>query len=154
MLKTNCRSNRSGEGGLAIVVILVLMIGAAAWWLFSTKSTAEKEGKEFVNEAVQHLAVQHDLAFLESKLGPNAKMELSPPLQKNLMGTLTQLGVPEQPIAVEGKIEFESQFFQPHGLFIAQLNYPGRPGKLELEVSHPVGRWQLDAVRFALASGR
>jgi hypothetical protein len=154
MLKMNCRSNRSGEGGLAVVIILVLILGAGAWWLFSTKSTAEKEGRQFVDEAVQHLAVQHDLGFLESRLSPNAKMELTPPLQKNLMATLTQMGVPAQPIAVDGKIQFESQFFQPHGLFTAKLNYPGRPGTLEVEVSHPVGRWQLDAVRFALTSAR
>jgi hypothetical protein len=130
------------------------LIGGVAWWLFSTKSAAEKEGRQFVDEAVQHLAVQHDLAFLESRLSPNAKMELTPPLQKNLMATLTQMGVPGQPIPVDGKIQFESQFFQPHGLFTAQLNYPGRPGRMELEVSHPVGRWQLDAVRFNLTSPR
>ena len=65
MLKLNCRSNRSGEGGLPIIIIIVLLAGGVFWWLFSTKATAEKEGREFANEAVQRLAVQHDLAFLE-----------------------------------------------------------------------------------------
>lgn len=152
MFKVNCRSNRSGEG-LVIVIIIVVLIGAGAWWLFSTKHTAEKEAREFANEAIQRLAVQHDLIFLESRLGPNAKMDLSPPNQRNLIETLTQLGVPAQ-IQVDGQVTFESQFFEPRGFFTAHLNYPARPGVLEIAVSHPVGRWQLDSVRFALSQGR
>jgi hypothetical protein len=154
MLKLNCRSNRSGEGGLPIIIIIVLLAGGVFWWLFSTKATAEKEGREFANEAVQRLAVQHDLTFLESHLSPSAKMDLTPPLQKNLIESLTQLGVPAQPIRVAGAITFESQFFDPHGSFTAQLNYPGRPGTLEIAISHPAGMWKFDSVRFALSQPR
>jgi hypothetical protein len=154
MLTLNCRSKRSGEGGLPILIIIVLLVGGAFWWLFATKNNAEKEGREFANEAVQRITVQHDLAFLESRLSPNAKMELTPPLQKNLIETLTQLGVPAQPIKVDGTIAFESQFFEPHGLFTARLNYPGRPGTLEITISHPAGMWKFDSVRFALTQAR
>lgn len=154
MLKNNCRSKRAGEGGLPILIIIVLIIGGGFWWLFSTRATAAKEGREFANDAVQRLAVQHDLIFLESHLSPNAKMDLTPPLQKNLIETLTQLGVPAQPIKVDGNITFESQFFDPKGLFTAQLNYPGRPGTLEISISHPAGMWKFDSVRFALSQAR
>jgi hypothetical protein len=154
MLKHNCRSKRAGEGGLPILIIIVLIIGGGFWWLFSTRSTAEKDGRAFADEAVQRLVVQHDLAFLESHLSPNAKMDLTPPLQKNLIETLTQLGVPVQPIKVDGKITFESQFFDPKGLFTAQLNYPGRPGTLEIAISHPAGMWKFDSVRFSLSQAR
>lgn len=154
MLKLNCRSKRAGEGALPILIIIVLLIGGAFWWLFSTKATAEKEGREFANEAMQRLAVQHDLAFLESRMSPQAKVEMPPSGQKNLIETLTQLGVPAQPIPVEGKIVFESQFFEPHGSFTAQLNYPARPGKLEIAISHPAGMWKFDSVRFTLSQAR
>lgn len=139
---------------MPILIIIVLLIGGAFWWLFSTKSEAAKEGREFANEAVQRLAVQHDITFLEAHLSPAAKMDMTPPLQKNLIETLTQLGVPAQPIPVDGQIVFESQFFEPHGSFTAQLNYPGRPGKLEFSISHPAGMWKLDNVRFGLSQAR
>ena len=154
MFKLNCRSKTSGEGGLPILIIIVLLIGGGFWWLFSTKATAEKEGREFANEAVQRLAVQHDLAFLESHLSPAAKMDLTPPLQKNLIDTFTQLGSPAQPIKVDGSITFDSHFFDPHGSFTAQLNYPGRPGTLEISISHPAGMWKFDSVRFSLSQAR
>lgn len=152
--KTNCRSRKSGEGGLAIIIIVVLLIGGGFWWLFSAKSTAEKESRAFLNEAVQRLAVQHNLEFLTSRMGPAAKVEFPPSHQRNLIETLTQLGVPAQPIKIDGKLLYDSYFFKPHGLFTAQLNYPGRPGTLEMEISHPVGRWQFDAVRLGLERPR
>jgi hypothetical protein len=152
-LKLKSCSNASGEG-LAIVIIVVALIGLGAWWLFSTKHTAEKEGLEFANEAVQRLTVRHELAFLESRLGPNAKLELSPPLQRNLIETLTQLGVPAPPIQIDGNITFESHFFEPRGFFTAHLNYPARPGTLEIAISHPVGRWQFDSVKLNLERAR
>jgi len=153
-MKVNCRSNKAGEGGLPILIIVVLLIGGGFWWLFSSKRTAEKEGREFANEAAQRLAVQHDLPFLESRLSPAAKMDMPPSGQRNLIETLTQLGVPAQPIPIEGKITFESQFFEPKGFFTAQLNYPGRPGKLEFTISHPAGMWKFESVKFGLTQGR
>jgi hypothetical protein len=152
-LKIKSCSNESGEG-LAIVIIVVVLIGLGAWWLFSTKYTAEKEGRAFANEAIQRLSVQHDLAFLGSRLGPNAKLDLSPQLQRNLIETLTQLGVPAQPIQIDGTITFESHFFEPKGFFTAHLNYPARPGVLEIAISHPVGRWQFDSVQLNLERAR
>lgn len=154
MFKVNCRSRRSGEGGLPILIIIVLLIGGGFWWLFSTKNTAEKEAREFANEAVQRLAVQHDLPFLESRMSPAAKVEMPASGQRNLIETLTQLGVPAQPIPIEGNVTFESHFFEPRGIFTAQLNYPARPGKLEIVISHPAGMWKFDSVKFALSQAR
>jgi hypothetical protein len=152
MLKSNYRSQRAGEGGLPILIIVVLLIGGGFWWLFSNKRTAEKGGREFAQEAMQRLAVNHDLAFLESRLSPSAKMEMPPSNQKNLIETLKQLGAPAQPIHVEGKMMFESHFFDPKGFFTGQLNYPQGPGTLEIAISHPAGKWKLDSVRFGLGA--
>jgi hypothetical protein len=155
MFKLNCRSKRAAEGGLPILIIIVLIIGGGFWWLFSNKKTAEKEAWEFAREAAQRLAVQHDLAFLEVRLSPAAKIDMPPSAQKNLIEALTQLGAPAQPIPVEGRVVFESQFFEPKGFFTAQLNYPARPGKLEFTVSHPAGMWKFEsAVSFNLQSAR
>jgi hypothetical protein len=150
MLKPNYRSKRAGEGGLPILIIVVLLIGGGFWWLFSNKHTAEKGGREFAHETMQRLAVNHDLAFLESRLSPNAKLEMPPSNQRNLMETLTQLGTPALPIPVEGNMMFESHFFGPTGYFTGQLNYPQGPGKLEIAISHPAGKWKLDSVKFGL----
>lgn len=153
MFKLNCRSNRAGEGGLPILIIIVLLIGGGFWWLFSNKHTAEKEAREFAQEAMQRLAVNHDLAFLESRLSPNAKLEMPPSNQRNLIEALTQLGAPAQPIRVEGNVMFESHFFDAKGFFTGQLNYPQGPGKLEIAISHPAGKWKFDSVKFGLGRG-
>lgn len=138
---------------MVILIIVVLIIGGGFWWLFSTKKESERGAREFANEAVQRLAVQHDLAFLESRMSPAAKMEFPPSNQRNLIETFTQLGVPAQPIHVDGTVNFESHFFSPQGFFTAQLNYPQGPGKLEIWISHPAGMWKFDSVKFGLGRG-
>lgn len=137
------RNGRSGEG-LVVIIILVAILGAGAWWLFSTKKQSEKEARAFGRDMIEHLAVQHDLAFFSNNLGPQAKLDYPPSTQQYLISKLTELGVPAQPIKIDESITFESQFFSPRGIFTATLNYPSQPAKLELAISHPVGKWQID----------
>jgi hypothetical protein len=141
--QTAAKLNRSGEG-LVIVVILVAILGAGAWWLFSTKRTSQKEARAFGHEMVEHLAVKRDLAFFADHLGPQAKMDYPPSTQQMVIQKLTELGTPLQPIQIDDNITFESQFFSPRGFFTAHLNYPSGPVLMELAVSHPVGKWQVD----------
>jgi hypothetical protein len=54
------------------------------------------------------------------------------------------MGTPAQPIKIDENVTFESQFFSPRGFFVAHLNYPGQPSTMELAISHPVGKWQVD----------
>jgi len=49
---------------------------------------------------------------------------------------------------VQGKIEFQSQFFEPHGTFQARINYPAEYAEINFTISHPVGRWQIDDIAF------
>jgi len=58
------------------------------------------------------------------------------------------LGVPQQPIKIEETVTFENRFFSPHGHFTAHLFYPTSAGTLELDVSHPVGKWQVDSMTY------
>ncbi len=55
---------------------------------------------------------------------------------------------PAGAIDVKGDIEFNSQFFEPHGNFQGRINYPARYADINLLISHPVGRWQIDEVTF------
>jgi hypothetical protein len=135
--------NRRGEG-LVIVIILVAIIGAGAWWLFATKKQSEKEARAFGRQMIENLAVKHDIAFFSNNLGPQAKLDYPPSMQQMVIQKLTEMGTPAQPIKIDENITFESQFFSPHGFFTAHLNYPSQPTTLELAISHPVGKWQVD----------
>jgi hypothetical protein len=135
--------NQRGEG-LVIVIVLVLILGTGAWWLFSTKNQSDREARAFGREMVDRLTVKHDLSFFASNLGPQAKMDYPPSTQQLVIQKLTELGTPVQPIKIEENITFESQFFSPRGFFVAHLNYPTGPVQMELAISHPVGKWQVD----------
>jgi hypothetical protein len=137
------RNGTRGEG-LAVVIILVAIIGAGVWWLFSIKKQSEKEARAFGREMIEHLAVQHDGTFFSNNLGPQAKSDYPKPQQDYLVSKLAEMGVPAQPIQIDENITFESQFFAPKGYFTAHLNYPSQPVTLELAISHPVGKWQVD----------
>jgi len=147
-LKMNSRSKSSGQI-LAIVIILLALIGAGFWWLFSNKQEIAKEGREFGREAVQRIAVQHDLAFFSSRLSPQARLQFPPSAQQDFMLRMEKLGAPVGPVDVQGDIQFQSQFFEPTGNFHARINYPARGADINIAVSHPVGRWQIDDVSFA-----
>jgi len=107
-----------------------------------------KEGKEFAKEAVQRIAVQHDLNFFASHLSPQARMNFAPSAQQEFMAEITKLGAPVGPIDVQGDIEFQSQFFEPRGNFHARINYPAKFADINIAISHPVGRWQIDEATF------
>lgn len=137
------RNGTRGEG-LVVIIILLAIIGAGVWWLFSTKKQSEQEARAFGREMIEHLTVKHDQAFFANNLGPQAKMDFPPAQQANLISKLTELGAPAQPINMDVNITFESQFFSPKGYFTAHLNYPSQPATMELAISHPVGKWQVD----------
>ena len=137
------RTDARGEG-LVVVIILVAIIAAGAWWLFSIKTQSEKDARAFGRELIEKLAVNHDQAFFADHLGPQAKMDYPPSQQQYLMSKLKELGTPQQPIPIDEKVTFESQFFAPRGYFTGHLNYPGQPATMEVAVSHPVGKWQID----------
>ncbi len=144
-MKNPNRSNwqRRGEG-LVVVIILVAIVGGIAWWLFSTKKQSDREARAFGRDMIERLAVKHDVAFFASNLGPQAKLDYPPSTQQMVQQKLTGMGTPAQPIKIDENITFESQFFSPRGFFTAHLNYPGQPVMMELAISHPVGKWQVD----------
>ena len=147
-MKVNPQSKSSGQV-LVIVIIVLALIGAGFWWLFSNKEAMAKEGRAFGREAVQRIAVQHDLNFFASHLSPEARLQFPPSAQQDFIGRIQKLGTPAGSVDVQGDITFQSQFFEPRGNFHARINYPARGAEINVAISHPVGRWQIDDVAFA-----
>jgi hypothetical protein len=143
-------SKRKSSGQVVVLLIIVLaLLGGAWWWLNSNKENSAKEGRDFANEAIQKIAVQHDGNFFISRLSPQMRMAFAAPTaQQEFMNEIVKLGAPVRPVDVQGKIEFTSQFFEPHGSFHARIYYPARYADIDLTISHPVGRWQIDQIAF------
>ena len=155
-MKTNKLSsqNKLSGQGLVVVFILLAVIGAGLWYLYSNKTTTDREARVFAREAVKRLVVDHDLKYLGEHLGPQAKMDNPPSQQQYMIQRFTQFGVPEQPIKIDENVTWESYFFEPRGYFTAHLNYPGQGATLQLATSHPVSRWQLDNITFTTQVAR
>ena len=147
-MKLNTRLRSSGQVVVILVIVLVLL-GIGYWWLNSTKQEMAKGGKEFANEALQKIVVQHDINFFNSHLSPQARMNFAAPTaQQEFMNEIVQMGAPVGAIDLQGQMEFNSQFFEPHGAFHARINYPARYADFDVSISHPVGRWQIDTISF------
>src|SRR4029077_19020124 len=143
-------SKRKSSGQVVVLLIIVLaLLGGAWWWLNSNKENSAKEGRDFANEAIQKIAVQHDDTFFIPRLSPKLRLAFAAPTaQQEFMNEIAKLGAPVRPVDVQGKIEFTSQFFEPHGSFHARIYYPARYADMDLTISHPVGRWQIDEIAF------
>jgi hypothetical protein len=146
-LKMNSQSKSSGQ----ILVVLIIMLGVVGfglWWLNSSKQAMAKEGRDFGRDAIQRLVVQHDLTFFSSRLGPQARLQFPPSVQQEFMSGIEKMGTPVGPVNVQGDIQFQSQFFEPAGTFHTHVNYPTRGAEVNVTISHPVGRWQIDDATF------
>jgi hypothetical protein len=146
-LKLSSQTKLSGQG-LVIVFILLAVIGAGLWYLYSNKATTDREARDFARDAVKKLTVDHDRQYIETHLGPQAKLDLPPSQRDYMIQRFAQFGVPAQPIQIDENITWESYFFEPRGYFTAHLNYPAQGATLQLATSHPVSRWQIDNITF------
>jgi len=152
-IKLSSRSKLSGQG-MVIVIILLAVVGAGLWYLYSNKATTDREAREFAREAIKRITVDHDLKYFSDHLGPQAKLDNPPSQQQFIIQRFAQLGAPTQPIQIEENITWESYFFEPKGYFTAHLNYPAQPVMLQLATSHPVSRWQIDNLSFSVQPTR
>lgn len=146
-MKMNSRSDSSGQV-IVILIILLALAGAGFWWLTSNKQQMAKDGKEFARDAIQRIAVRHDQAFFLSRLSPQARMNFPQSMVQELFAEIDRLGTPVGSPDVQGEIKFQSQFFEPQGNFHAHVDYPTRSAEVNISISHPVGRWQIDDATF------
>jgi hypothetical protein len=149
----DCRSDASGQG-LVVVIILLAIIAGGAWWLFNNKQTMDREMRAFGREMIQRLTVNHDAAFFADHLSPQAKLDNPPSKQQYIISKMQELGAPAQPIQIDENITWESHFFEPKGFFTAHLIYPTQTATLQIAVSHPVSKWQLDDITMTWSQPR
>ncbi len=149
MKKSKMHSRSKSSGQVIVILIIVLgLVGVGYWWLRSTKQEMAREGKQFARDAAQRIVVQRDINFFNAHLSPQARMNFPQSAQQDFFAEIAKLGPSAGTIDVKGEMEFNSQFFEPHGNFQARVNYPARYADLNLAISHPVGRWQIDEVTF------
>ncbi|MGE5208058.1 MAG: hypothetical protein ACM3KL_01880 [Alphaproteobacteria bacterium] len=146
-LRLNPKRKSSGQVVVLLVIVLLLLTGAW-WWLNAQKQASAREGTAFAKDAIQRIAVGHDINFFNSRLSPQARMNFPASTQQEFMNEIVKMGAPVRPVDVQGKIEFQSHFFEPHGSFHTRIYYPERYADMDLTVSHPVGRWQIDEIAF------
>jgi len=152
-MKINPRSKPSGQI-LVIVIIVLVLVGIAYWWLDSNKRQMAQEGRQFGKQVIQELVVNRNVKFFADHLSPAMRLQYPPSAQQDLMTQLEKLGAPISPPNVEGDIVFQSHFFEPNGVFHAHINYPTRGAEINVAVSHPVGRWQIDEIGFTAEQAR
>jgi hypothetical protein len=152
-MKINSRSKSSGQIFVVVIIVLVLL-GIGYWWLDSNKRQMMREGGQFGRQVIQELIVQHNVKFFGDHLSPAMRLQYPPSAQQDLMTQLAKLGTPLSPPNVEGDIMFQSHFFEPNGNFHAHINYPTRGADINVAVSHPVGRWQIDELNFTAETPR
>lgn len=98
--------------------------------------------------------MQHNVKFFADHLSPTMRLQYPPSAQQDLMNQLDKLGTPISPPNVDGEIVFQSHFFEPNGVFHARVNYPTRGAEINVAVSHPVGRWQIDEIGLTAEQAR
>jgi hypothetical protein len=149
----NSRTKSSGQV-LVLVIIVLVLLGIAYWWLDSNKRQMAQEGRQFGRQVVQELVAQHNVKFFSDHLSPAMRLQYPPSAQQDLMNQLDRLGTPASPPDVQGDIQFQSHFFEPNGTFHAHIMYPTRGADINVSVSHPVGRWQIDDIAFTAEQAR
>ena len=152
-MKINSRSKSSGQI-LVILGIVVVLLVIGWWWLDSNKQQMAQEGRQFGRQAIQELIMQHNIKFFADHLSPAMRLQYPPSAQQDLLNQLNKLGTPMSPPDVQGDIVFQSHFFEPNGNFHAHINYPTRGADINVAVSHPVGRWQIDEMIFTAEAAR
>jgi hypothetical protein len=137
-----------GEGGIALLVIVLLLLSGIVWWLYSSRQDAEKNAHIFATEVTKRVAISYDEKFLHVHLSPEAQIQYMKSWRDRLLDRLRDLGVPAQPIDVQGDVAFTSYFFDPKGTFRAQLNYPTTSAQLDLGISRGMTVWQVDSINL------
>jgi hypothetical protein len=129
-----------------MLVILLLILGGIAWWLYSSRQDAQKNVRAFAAEVTKRTTVDLDLKFLNLHLSAPAQGQYLMSWRDRLVDRLRGFGVPAQPIDIQGDVTFTSYFFDPHGVFRAELKYPTTSARLELGISRGMTMWQIDTI--------
>ncbi len=139
---------RASIRGNSLVTILILLavVGGGFFLLNGHKQAMEREAHAYAAETVERLLFAHDQTYLGKNLSSAAALDFPPARQEIWVKKLIEAGAPARPVNCEGNVNFESHFFNPSAALHAHLLFAGGPGDLALNISHPGGRWQIDAI--------
>lgn len=144
-----CRhSHRRGEGGLAIWIIVLAIIAGALWFLYSSRTEADRRTREFANQIVQTMVVNYDVRFLNSHMTPAAQANYIPSWRDRMVGFLKGFGPMSKPIETKGDVRFSNLFFDPVGTFTSTLTYPTMTASLNLTVIRGMNNYQVDQIEL------
>jgi hypothetical protein len=147
-MKRGRNSNRKGEGGLALWIIVAALVGGALWFLYSSRRDGEKNARAFAAEVAQRVAVNYDDKYLHVHLSPEAQVKFLASYRERLLQNLRSFGPVKQPIPIKGDVRFSSGFFEPVGTFRAELVYPNMTAALDLLISRGMTVWQINEINL------
>jgi hypothetical protein len=139
---------RNGEGGLAIWIILLALLGGVAWFLYSSRRDADRNARDFANQIVQTMAVNYDGRFLNNHMTPQAQANYIPSWRDRMVGFLKGFGPMSKPIETKGDVQFSSVAFDPRGSFQSVLTYPTMNATLKMTVVRGMNDWQVDEIEL------
>lgn len=146
-MKLAPHSRIKGEG-LGIWIIVLAIIAGGIWFVFSSRTEGQKNGRAFANEVIQKVVVNQDEKFLEQRLNPKVRLNYSSVWRSRMFQYLRSFGTLSRPPVTTGDITFTSQFYDPRGFFRADLTYPNQTAHLELAVSKGLSAWQIDEINL------
>jgi len=128
------------------VLVLLAVVGAALFGLNRHKQAMEQEARAYATETAERLLFAHDATYLAKNLSGAAALDFPPSRQDALISRMIEAREPARPITFEGDVKFESYFFSPSAELRAHLLFAAGPGTLNLNISHPGDRWQIDLI--------
>jgi len=147
-MKRARNSQRKGEGGLAIWIILLAMLAGAVWFLYSSRAEGKRKARQFAEQVVQTLAVNYDVRFLNTHMTPQAQLTYIPSWRDRMVQNIRGFGPLAKPIETKGDVHFSSLFFDPRGTFQSVLTYPTMTAKMNLVVSRGMNAWQVEDIEL------
>lgn len=127
---------------------MVAVLGGIAWYLVSSRRSSEKEAWAYAHEVADHIALQKDARFVDLNLSPQAQVDFPPSFRERILTKLAELGPPDKRFTLTGKVTFSSYFFEPHGSFRAEINFPNGRSFLDMAISPSYGPWQIEALNL------
>ena len=133
--------------GLGIWIIVLAIVGGAVWFVFSSRTEGQKNGRAFADEVIQKIVVEYDEKYLDQRLSPAARAQYLHLWRTRLIEYLKGFGPLAKPPETKGEVSFTSHFYDPRGSFRTDLTYAKQTAYLELTVSKGT-RWQIDEINL------
>jgi hypothetical protein len=133
--------------GLGIWIIVLAILGGAIWFVFSSRTEGQKNGRAFADEVIHKIVVDYDEQYLDQRMSLAARAQFSVMWRTRMMQYLKGFGPLTKPPETKGDVYFTSHFYDPRGVFRSDLTYANSTAYLELTVSKST-RWQVDELNL------